>query len=235
LFITFPPFYLRILKIHFILISSFSSTVSAVHQTTTTTKSTRSSGGSNGCYCACSWPFAFAVTDLIIGILTTVQSCLLMFVGTVFRNFIVGLGGLCMGLGILSSTTMTCPAVYNACFNRFGFFWTWSGRGIFYIVVGCIVATDPATSAGLLGFITFCLCVVMGFIYIAMECCACVSTGMPRNPQPLCNAGGTATTTTRSANNAGPPAAGGPPAAQVKTANQNPFAGAPKNDLDQVC
>ena len=197
----------------------------AVHQTTTTT--TRSSGGGGkGCYCAWSWPFMFAVMDLVIGICATVQSCLLMFVGTNFRSFVVGLVGLCMGVGIVSSTTFTCELVYNQCLTRFGFFWTWAGRGLFYIVVGCIVATDPKIN--LLGFITFCLCCLMGFIYVTLECCACCSTGMPKTPSPLCGPqqGGStttsATTTTRSQ--------------QVKTntPTQNPF-GNPKNELDTVC
>ena len=170
----------------------------------------------------------FAIMDLVIGILATVQSCLLVFVGTTFRSFVVGLVGLCMGAGIISSTTMTCAVVYNLCFTRFGFFWTWSGRGLFYIVVGCIVATDPATTQGLLGFITFCLCCAMGFTYVALECCACCSTSMPKTPSPLCgvsqSSGGattSATTTTTTTQ-------------QVKTNTQNPF-GNPKNELDTVC
>ena len=207
--------------------------MSAVRQTTTTTTRTNSNngGGQKGCFCSCSWPFIFAVLDLTVGIMTTVQSCLLMFVGATFRNFVVGLVGLCMGVGILSSTTMTCEFVYNLCFTRFGFFWTWSGRGIFYIVVGCIVATNPEPCcAGLLGFIAFCLCTALGFTYICLECCACMSGSVPGQPSPLCGHPAPAGVG-HNDNNGGQQQ--NQQQAPVKTATQNPF-GAPKND-DSVC
>ena len=199
--------------------------MATVRQTTTTTTSSRSGGG-QGCLCVWNWSFVFAVLDLVVGILVSVQSCLLMFVTSTFRNFIVGVVGLCMGLGILSSTTMTCSSVYSLCHTRFGFYWTWAGRGLFYIVVGCIVADDPQSH--IFGFISFCLCCVLGFTYIALECCSCMSNSLPKAPSPLCGTAATAA----GANQAQAPA---PRAAAPKTNTQNPF-GAPKEDDDDcVC
>ena len=100
--------------------------MATVRQTTTTTRTTTSgSGGGGGCHCVWNWSFVFAVMDFIVGVLVTVAGLILMFDGT-FRQVIVGIVGLCFGVGILSSTTMTCEAIYNLCFTKFGFYWTWS-------------------------------------------------------------------------------------------------------------
>ena len=99
--------------------------MATVRQTTTTTRTTTSGSGGGGCHCVWNWSFVFAVMDFIVGVLVTVAGLILMFDGT-FRQVIVGIVGLCFGVGILSSTTMTCEAIYNLCFTKFGFYWTWS-------------------------------------------------------------------------------------------------------------
>jgi hypothetical protein len=201
--------------------------MATVRQTTTTTRTTTSGGGGGGggCHCVWNWSFVFAIMDFIVGVLVTISSVLLI-IQPLFRNFVVGLVGLCFGAGILSSTTMTCSSIYNLCFTRFGFYWTWSGRGIFYIVAGSIVAGDPSTNV--FGFIAFVLCCTMGFTYILLECCACCADSLPKSPTPLC---GLVEPTGGQAQQRAP----APQQQQnVKTGTQNPF-GAPKENDDSIC
>ena len=150
--------------------------------TTTTRTTVVTTSGGGGAACIWNWSYFFSVMDVVVGGLVTAQGLVLVFtLGATFRMVVVGILAAALGVNVLMSSLFACESLYNS--TRF--YWSWIGRGAFFIILGCIAGDDPNHA---LGFITFLTCVGLGFVYILLQFCSGCCIGLPQGPRPLCGA-----------------------------------------------
>lgn len=151
-----------------------SATVTRTVVTTSTSGSSRT--------CVWSWSYFFSIMDCVVGGLVTAQGLVLVFTAyATFRMVVIGILATIFGVNVLLSSLFVCETIYNS--TRF--YWSWLGRGIFFIILGCIAGDDYHRA---FGFVTFLVCIIMGFVYIALQFCATCCQGLPSAPTPLCGA-----------------------------------------------
>ena len=176
-----------------------------------------STSGDGGTTCVWNWSYFFSVMDVVVGGLVTAQGLVLVFTAyATFRMVVIGCLATVLGINVLVSSLMACESMYNS--TRF--YWSWLGRGIFFIILGCIAGDDPHR---VLGFVAFLVCVTLGFVYVFLQFCSGCCIGLPLGPRPLCGA-------TFIMSSAPPPAApagsrGGARTGEPKTNVKNPFGG----------
>ena len=188
--------------------------------TTVTRTVVTSSGGGT---CLWNWSYFFSIMDVIVGGLVTAQGLVLVFtLGATFRMVVVGILAAALGVNVLMSSLFACESLYNS--TRF--YWSWLGRGVFFVILGCIAGDDPRHA---LGFVAFLTCVALGFVYILLQFCSGCCAGLPQGPRPLCGANFIVATAPAAAGRAPPPAAA-PRTGAPKTNVKNPFGGVESAD-----
>ena len=131
----------------------------------------------------------FAVIDFLISCMTVARSVLMILCGdddrscatTSFRAVVVGLVGVLFGLYMVCASMGITMKVF---LRYLPFYWSWAGRGIFFIVLGCIIGGEFS-----FGLVAFIILEVMGFTYVILAFVGCCNECLPPGPIPICLCG----------------------------------------------